>query len=346
MWIKSKWLLYPYLTYPNLKNIIFVSVKVNIKMEVVVKHPDQVAEYVSLTDLVESFVQSKDVKQNSRDLYRRTLRQYLTWVQSKGYNLANIARPQIIEYKEDLLKKGKRTLTVGSYITSVRGFYEWTEANKYYPNVSRGIKSPKRKQEFRRRPLTQSQVTELLDHMRKTNLRDYALVNLSVRTGLRVIEITRANIEDITYKTTPEGSQRVMMVHGKGRDSKDDFVIITDKTYGPLKEYLNTRPGASPQEPLFTSESNNSQGGRIGTRTIYTIISEALKAIGLTDRSFTPHSLRHTGATNILRATGDLEKVRIFCRHTNPATTLIYTATISEEHKLANSGEAILDSMF
>lgn len=315
-------------------------------MEVVVKQPDQVAQYVSLTDLIESFIQSKDVRENSRDLYRRTLRQYLTWVHNKGYKLADITRPQIIEYKEDLLKKGMSTLTVGSYITSVRGFYEWTEANKYYPNVSKAIKAPKRKQEFRKRPLSQSQVVDLLDHMRKTNLRDYALVNLSVRTGLRVVEITRLDIGDITYKTSPEGSHRVIMVHGKGRDCKDDFVQITDKTYEPIREYLNTRPGASLQEPLFTSKSNNSTGERISTRTVYDIIDKGLKAIGLTDKSFTPHSLRHTGATNILRATGDLEKVRLFCRHTNPATTLIYTATIREEHRLVNSGEAVLDSMF
>jgi integrase/recombinase XerD len=315
-------------------------------MKVVVKQPDQVAQYVSLTDLVESFIQSKDIKGNSRDLYRRTLRQYLTWVESKGYRLADITRPQIIEYKEDLLKRGKSTLTIGSYITSVRGFYEWTEANKYYPNVSKGIKAPKRKQEFRKRPLSQSQVTELLDYMKQTNLRDYALVNLSVRTGLRVVEVSRINIGDITHKTSPEGPQRVIMVHGKGRDSKDDFVILTDKTYGPIKEYLNTRPGASLQEPLFTSKSNNSTGERISTRTVYDIIDKGLKAIGLTDKSFTPHSLRHTGATNILRHTGDLEKVRLFCRHTNPATTLIYTATIREEHRLVNSGEAVLDSMF
>jgi site-specific recombinase XerC len=39
-------------------------------------------------------------------------------------------------------------------ITSVRRFYEWTEANKYYPNVAKGIKTPKRKQQFKKQPFT------------------------------------------------------------------------------------------------------------------------------------------------------------------------------------------------
>ncbi len=41
------------------------------------------------------------------------------------------------------------SLTVGSYITSVRRFYEWTEANKFYPSVAKGIKATKRKQQFK-----------------------------------------------------------------------------------------------------------------------------------------------------------------------------------------------------
>ena len=234
------------------------------------------------------------------------------------------------------------SLTVGSYITSVRRFYEWTEANKYYPNVAKGIKTPKRKQQFRKQPLLPEQATALLSYYQDKALRDYAIVNLLLRTGLRTIEIIRANVEDITFK----GSQRVLLVHGKGRDEKDNFVLLTDKTYQPIAEYLATRDKVNSSEPLFTSTSNNSKGERLSTRSISYIAKEGLKAIGLDERAFTAHSLRHTTAVNILRGGGSLEQAQMTLRHSNPATTQIYTATLNEERRLQNSGEALIDSLY
>jgi len=295
-----------------------------------------------LTILVDSFIQAQDVKPSSRNLYRRTLKQYFNWVTKRGYLLSEITRVQILEYKEELLSSGMSSLTVGSYITSVRRFYEFTEANKYYPNVAKGIKTPKRKQQFKKQPLLPAQATALLNYYQDRALRDYAIVNLLLRTGLRTIELIRANIEDITYK----GSQRVLLVQGKGRDERDNFVILTDKAYQPIAEYLALRGKYTSSEPLFTSLSNNSSGERLTTRSISYIAKEGLKAIGLDERSFTAHSLRHTTAVNILRAGGSLETAQFTLRHTNPATTQIYTATLNEERRLQNSGEALLDNLY
>ena len=172
-----------------------------------------------IEELVDSFIEAQDVKQSSKKLYRRTLKQYFNWVEDKGYLLSEIARPQLLEYKQDLLSSDKSSLTVGSYITSVRRFYEWTEANKYYPNVAKGIKTPNRKQQFKKQPLLPAQATALLSYYQDKALRDYAIVNLLLRTGLRTIEIIRANVEDITFK----GSQRVLLIQGKGRDEKDNL---------------------------------------------------------------------------------------------------------------------------
>lgn len=295
-----------------------------------------------IKELTDAFIQSKDVKQSSRSSYRRCLRQYFTWIDKKGYKLYNIARPQILEYKEDLLASGLTSLTVASYITSLRIFYEWAEAEKYYPNVAKGIKLPRRTQQFRKQPLTTDQATELLKYYQGKALRDYAIVSLLLRTGLRTIEVIRANVEDITYK----GAKRVLLVMGKGRDEKDNFVELTDKAYQPINEYLSTRKNLKGSEPLFSSYSNNSRGDRLTTRSISYIAKEGLKGIGLDERAYTAHSLRHTGATNILRTTGDLEQTRLFCRHSNPATTLIYVKTLEEERRLENSGEAVLDTLF
>jgi integrase/recombinase XerC/integrase/recombinase XerD len=313
-------------------------------MDIVVKQAQDVATVSPqrIEELVDRFIEAQDVKQSSKLLYRRTLKQYFNWVESKSYLLSEIARPQLLEYKDELLRSGMSSLTVGSYITSVRRFYEWAEANKYYPNVAKGIKTPKRKQQFKKQPLLPAQATELLSYYQDKALRDYAIVNLLLRTGLRTIEVIRANVEDITFK----GSQRVLLVQGKGRDERDNFVILTDKAYQPIADYLATRGKVNSSEPLFTSTSNNSKGERLSTRSISYIAKEGLKAIGLDERSFTAHSLRHTTAVNILRAGGSLETAQFTLRHSNPATTQIYTATLNEERRLQNSGEALIDSLY
>ena len=295
-----------------------------------------------IDELVDSFINSQDVKQSSKLLYRRTLKQYFNWVSKKGYLLSDITRTELLQYKEDLLSSGMSSLTVGSYITSVRRFYEWTEANKFYPNVAKGIKTPKRKQQFKKQPLLPAQATALLDYYQSKALRDYAIITLLLRTGLRTVEVIRATVGDITFK----GSQRVLLVQGKGRDEKDNFVLLTDKTYLPIAQYLATRKDVNSTDPLFISTSNNSKGDKLTTRTISYIAKEGLKAIGLDERSFTAHSLRHTTAVNILRAGGSLETAQFTLRHSNPATTQIYTATLNEERRLQNSGEALIDNLY
>ena len=229
-------------------------------MDIVVRQAQDVATVnpQRIEELVDSFIASQDVKESSKLLYRRTLKQYFNWVDKKSYLLSEIARPQLLEYKEELLNSNMSSLTVGSYITSVRRFYEWTEANKFYPNVAKGIKTPKRKQQFKKQPLLPAQATALLSYYQDKALRDYAIVNLLLRTGLRTIEVIRANVEDITFK----GSQRVLLVHGKGRDEKDNFVLLTDKTYQPIAQYLATRGDITAQSlylplPVITAKERD-----------------------------------------------------------------------------------------
>ena len=310
-------------------------------MELITTQKTDLTTTLKVENLIGAFIADQDVKQSSKRLYKRTLKQYFNYVEKTSLQLDNITRANILNYKDSLLDSGMSSLTVGSYLTVVRKFYEWTEANKIYPNVAKGIKTPTRKQQFKKQPLQALQAKALLKHL-KTNKRDLAIVNLLLRTGLRTIEVARANIEDITFK----GNQRVLLVHGKGRDEKDAFVVLTDKAYKPIESYLEERGRTNIKEPLFTSTSNNSNGERLSTRTISYIAKEALKAIGLDNKSFTAHSLRHTTAINILRAGGTLEMAQFTLRHSNPATTQIYTSTLNEERRLQNSGEALIDKMF
>lgn len=297
----------------------------------------------NISAIVEAFANSQDVKNSSRELYTRTVAGFFGWVEETGRAVGSLTLADLIAYKNELLAGGKSSLTVASYCNSVRRFYDWTEANKIYPNIGKGLHAPKRIQAFRKQPLSVPQVGELLKYEHaEQSPRDYAIINLLVRTGLRCVEVVRANVGDITYK----GGQRVLMVQGKGRDEKDNFVILTDAAYYPIREYLNTRAGLTENAPLFASNSNRNTGGRLTTRAVSMIAKNGLKNVGLDNRVFTAHSLRHTAAVNILRAGGSLEQVQFALRHTNPATTQIYTATLREEQRLNNGGETLLDNLY
>lgn len=298
-----------------------------------------------LKALASKFAQDLEgVADSSRALYRRALLRYFSWLGEQGLSLAEVEASQIRLYKDSLTSASPKlsSLTISSYLGAVRRFYSWAESHKLYPDVAKGVKSPKRNQQFRKQPLTPDKAKELLAHCQTLGARDYAMVSLLLRTGLRTIELVRADVGDIKIR----GSQRVLEIQGKGRTEKDDFVVLTDKAYRPIAEYLETRPEAQASDPLFTSLSNNSKGQRLTTRKVSQVAKEGLKAVELNDRAFTAHSLRHTTAVNILRAGGTLEDAQLTLRHRNQATTQIYTFTLLEQQRLERSGEALLDSVF
>ncbi|WCM43606.1 tyrosine-type recombinase/integrase (plasmid) [Flavobacterium sp. CBA20B-1] len=291
--------------------------------------------------LIDAFINDQDVKETSKTCYRGHIKQFFIWIQELNYTLDKIERKDIILYKEHLLNKKMSSLTVAGYITIVRKFFEWAESHKLYPNIAKGIKLPRRKQQIRKQPLTSDQVKTLLETC-SINSRDFAIINLLVRTGLRTIELVRLDIKDITFKS----GKRIALIQGKGRDDKDNFVELTEKAYEPIQAYLKTRGKYSPSDPLFVSESKNSMYKRLSTRTIREIVKTNLKAMGIDDKNYTAHSLRHTVAVSILRAGGTPEMAQFALRHSNSNTTQIYTATLQEERRLQNSGERLLDSIY
>lgn len=294
--------------------------------------------------VVASFISTQDVKESSRNLYTRTLTQYFSWLENTGRinNVDKLTRQDILEYKDYLLASNLSALTVSSYIVSVRKFYEWAEAEKYYPNIAKGVKTPRRKQAFKKQHLTDAKSGELLQHFQNMSLRDYAIVNLILRTGLRTVEVVRADVGDITFK----GDKRVLLVWGKGHTEKDDFVVLSEKAYQPIKNYLATRKGAKAGEPLFTSNSRQNYGERLTTRTISALCKEGLRSIGLDGKEYTAHSLRHTTAVAILKHGGMITDVQDVLRHTSPATSQIYTESVKEELRLAKAPEHLLDCAF
>jgi len=291
--------------------------------------------------LVADFIAAQDVRESSRSLYTRTLSLYFEWVFRTGRTLSDLSRTDILAYKDELLET-LSPLTTGSYLQVVRKFYEWAESEKYYPNIAKGVKSPKKKNQFKKQHLSEGKSKELLEHFQSISLRDYAIVNLILRTGLRTIEVVRANVEDVSFM----GEQRILRVWGKGRDDKSDFVVLTEKAYRPIKDYLSTRKGIKGSDPLFVSNSRQNKGERLTTRSISGICKEGLTAIGLDGKEFTAHSLRHTTATTLLKHGATLYDIQNVLRHTNPATSEIYLESIKTEQRLAQAPEARLDGAF
>ena len=292
--------------------------------------------------LIATFIATQDVKESSRQLYTRTLTQFFKWVEDTGRVIKELERKDVLAYKDGLLSSGLSSLTVGSYIVSVRKLYEWAEAEGLYRNIAKGIKTPKRVQAFKKQHLTDRKSHELLEHFQNMSLRDFAIVNLILRTGLRTIEVVRADVGDITFR----GERRILKIWGKGRNEKYDFVVLSDKAYLPIANYLATRKGVKAGEPLFTSCRRQNKGERLTTRTISGLCKEGLRAIGMDGREFTAHSLRHTTAVAILKHGGNITDVQEVLRHASPVTSQIYTESVKEELRLQNAPKMMLDYAF
>jgi integrase/recombinase XerC/integrase/recombinase XerD len=291
--------------------------------------------------LLAAFLDSQDIRQTSRDTYYWGMVQYFRWIHSSGRVMKTMTPADVMSFKSFLIKQKLSALTVSSYLTSVRRFYAWTENTMLYPNIARSVRPPRGKKGFKKMHLNESEAGELLSHLKVKSLRDYAIVNLILRTGLRTIEVIRADIGDIKHKR----GRRILKVWGKGFDDKDNFVILGDATWNPIQEYLNSRGKVKKDEPLFITDGKGHRGARMSTRSVQYVCKEAMKAIGLEAHEYSAHSIRHTTAVLILKNGGDWQDVQRVLRHASPSTSQIYTATIEEEVRLDRNPEGILDNV-
>jgi len=308
-------------------------------------HSIQQSSPISEANWPEYFLAEQDVRPVSRELYRRTLRQFTEWVSKKHIFLSALTRADLLCYKESLIESGKSSLTVESYLTIVRMFFKWLEAKEHLPEIVGNlatIKVTAKKARFRRQPLTPEQVKNLLEYFENQSLRDRCLAHLLLRTGIRTVELCRANVEDIAFR----GGKRVLKIQSKGSYEKNHFVILTEKMWKLLSKYLDSLGSVPFSAPLFASVSNNNQGMRLTTRTISQIIRRGLNAIGLHGRDFTAHSLRHTAAVSILRAGGHVEDVQGVLGHATSTTTKIYISVLKEEMRIRHAPEELIDSVY
>ncbi len=278
----------------------------------------------TLQDLVETFLADQDVAASSRETYRRSVKQFILWLELTGRaeNLSTLSREDILAYKQQLQAE-KSSYTVSTYLTVVKKLFGWLESQKLYPDITRGVKGAKASRGHRKECLTVEQIRQALaslDRSTVEGLRDFAMFNLLVRTGLRTVEVARAQVGDLRQ----EAGQAVLWIQGKGRDAKDDFVLLVQETLEPIREYLTARGAVSEEEPLFCSHSDRNRGQALTTRSISRVVKQTLQAIGLDDSRLTAHSMRHTAITLAAAGGASLHQVQAMARHSDPKVTMIY----------------------
>ena len=294
-------------------------------------------------EIIGRWMASLDLASGTKETYLSGFRAFCWFVRSTSLDFDELTRDDVKSFKEYLVDEKKlKPATVSSYLASVRSFYAYSEDNGI-ENIAHRVKGVTDSRSFKKEPLTPDQARRLLasiDCSTEKGMRDFAILNLMLRTGLRDIEIVRANCKDIQTKAGVD----VLYVQGKGRASKDNFVVLTPKALSPITTYLEKRGNVNELDPLFASVSSRNAGERLTVRSISRIAKSALRAIGIDDERYTAHSLRHTAITFSLLGGATERDAQQMARHANITTTMLYSHDIDRiKHAAEREIDNVLD---
>lgn len=310
----------------------------------------------SLAELVTEWLDTLDVREGSARNYRLHITAYVGWLSRElraGNNVEDLR-----SWRDALLDRATSgTLGAGTareYITTARRFYGFLFRRGVAPMdfgaMVRPIRTPRNRHSKDFLSLTQARglvarvstsAAAPSDVQHLVRLRALAYLLLKLGTGIRDIEAVRANVGNL--RALAEGGLGELEVHGKGRDTADESVIVPAEALSALREYLTARGDhGRPSAPLFVSHSPRSRGARITSRGLREIARGLLAAAGLHSARVTGHSLRHTAATLALSNGASLERVQEMLRHADPATTAIYAKRLD---RVSGAAELSIPSM-
>lgn len=213
-------------------------------------------------------------------------------------------------------------ITQSYHLIALRGFLKYLSRRDIVSMSPDKIELPK----THRKQVTFlhfDEVVRLLDQVdtnEEAGLRDRAILELLFSSGLRVSELVNLNRDHINT------TRREFMVRGKGQ--KDRPVFISKNAADRVEQYLEVRQDTL--APLFISYSRNVEANtsgdfrRLTARSIQRMISNYAKLAGIT-KHVSPHTMRHSFATDLLMNGADLRSVQSMLGHSNIATTQIYT---------------------
>ena len=269
---------------------------------------------------VEGFLDGLDGSAQTRKTYQDALKAFFRWLAQAKAPLS----PDAVKVYRDWLRPRCTANTVATYLVALRRFLDHcVQEGVLTQNPALGVRTVRKPRGHLRHDLSRAQlrrVFERIDRSTPIGQRDFAIVNLMARNGLRVIEVVRANVEDLERVQ----GRTILRVLGKGRDSRDEFVVLSPLTQEILADYLKARGQPRREEPMFVSMGLRNVGGRLCTRTIHRRVSGYLQAAGVKSEKISPHSLRHSFVTLAIEGGATLVEAQAAARHRSVQTTMVY----------------------
>ncbi len=301
--------------------------------------------------LIEQYLEYLEIERNCSRLtvrnYRFYLKRFFEWfsrthqslsVEDINSDVVRKFRVFLANYEDEkgmTLKK----VTQSYHIIALRSFLRYLIRNDYETLAPEKIDLPKGESQSLKF-LEKEHLDELfnaVDTTEERGLRDRAILEMLFSTGLRVSELVKLNRDQLNFETREFG------VVGKG--SKLRIVFMSDSAAFWVQEYLKVRSDSF--KPLFirysreTNLENEGEKMRLTTRSIERIVKKYVKAAKLPVDA-TPHTMRHSFATDLLSNGADLRSVQEMLGHKNIQTTQIYTHVtnpkLKEVHRKFHQG--------
>lgn len=310
-----------------------------------------IAKY--LTDFLDYCEIEKGLANKTQENYARFLQKFFNWLENNDMgdmvpidlNTDHIWKYRVFlsRYVDPILKKPLKKSTQNYYLIALRSLLEFFVEKEIASLSPSSVKLAKDKKEHDVKFLKLDQVEKLLlapDINTKIGLRDRAILETLFSTGLRVAELAALNCEQI--RINDKTKELEIAVVGKG--GKVRTVYFSERTIKFLRMYLSKRHDSD--EALFINykpgiEKTNLPR-RLTTKSVEEIVKKYVKITGLPIMA-TPHTLRHSFATDLLAEGADIRLVQEFLGHRNIATTQIYTHVTNKQlrdiHRNLHSGK-------
>lgn len=290
-----------------------------------------------LADLIDEFIEYVEVE---RGRSIRTAENYRLYMERLVEFAGNIP---VYKITDELIRKYRlwlnryideqgrdlSTITQNYHLIALRNFLKYCSQRDIETLDSGRIILPKiqKKQVSFLLAEEVARMFDAIDSNDTNGLRDKAILELLFSGGMRVSELCNLNRDQVNLE------RREFTVRGKG--NKDRPIFISQSAADAIDEYLSSR--SDNLKPLFLNNSRNvhknltdsdgidaSEQRRLTPRSIQRIVSKYAQAAGIT-KHVTPHTLRHSFATDLLMNGADLRSVQSMLGHSNIATTQIYT---------------------
>ncbi len=275
----------------------------------------------------------RGVSVHTLSAYRNDLEQLADFLGESAPNVqwANVDEGRLTPYLRDLEERGYSNSTRSRKIASLKSFFKFLKAEGIAEsNPAERIRSP-RSGPTLPKALSIEQVERLLEEVggetSPEGVRDQAMLELLYASGLRVSELVGLDIRDIDF----EG----MTVRCIGKGAKERIVPLHEEAIAVLGAYITmTRPrleNASVQGPddAVNALFLNTRGRRITRQGFWLRLRAYAGRAGISAK-LTPHTLRHSFATHLLRGGASLRHVQELLGHASIATTQIYTHLTNE----------------